>query len=171
MKHPLILTAACMLVVVACAGCTVNEENGETGRTVTMSMAELREDFHEKKDEGNKTISYWYGSVDEGDTLLLRDVIETMTVSGSLGKTTVFPESLPEWGFEVWGNLTNDFAEGDAFELSLHIANVTYQPFEGEELVVNIEVIREGWSTETNQRIPYPREVMRHVPSADSVDV
>lgn len=160
----------CMLAVVATAGCL--EDGGDTEADATMSMQELSNDYSQSMDQANMTMVLFFKSLDEGDTLIIKDTIENITYDEQNQSTSISFAStsqsttgqIPQLRFE--GDITDDFSPGDTVGVTTSIVNVTMtQQSQQGQITYHYETLEEGWDAENETSIPFPQSTIKHVES------
>ena len=150
-----IMVLGWLLIVVLSVGCL---ESGES-KVVTMTFGELMNDYDYNVDNNTKKITNLLKSLDEGDTLIIRDKINSMTYLDYYDYTPVEFASLLGEGFPIEGDITDRLEIGDSVELKLHIVEVMYtEQLDGEIWTIEQETFREGWDWENGTFIPIPQE-------------
>jgi len=146
------------------SGCVDNEEV----KGIRMTFEEFANEFNQSMDNETKTIVYWFESLDDGDTLIIRDTINNTIYSEPVQYSSVEFVSSPGTSFPIEGNITGTFKKGETVEIELHIINTTFTmqyPSTGELWTFTVETFQEGWDNETHDYIPIPPECIRKVTS------
>ena len=150
-----IMVLGWLLIVVLSTGCL---EGGES-KAETMTLGELMNDYDFNVDNDTKKITNLLKSLDEGDTLIIRDKINNMTYLDYYDYTPVEFASLLGESFPIEGDITDRLEIGDSVELKLHIVEVMYtEQLDGEIWTIEQETFREGWDWENGTFIPIPQE-------------
>ncbi len=159
MKINVALAAGCLFIAAFNCGCL----DGEEGKTITMSMIEFINDYNESQDNVTKKITSLFNSLEEGDTLIIKDTINLTKYYLFKNYTLIELGNVSGWSFPIWGNITSTFKEGDTIELKLHIIKVTYELQRyNETWTVERETYEEGWDREYNTFISIDREHIKH---------
>ena len=160
MKLNIILALGWLLIVVLSTGCL---EGGES-KAETMTLGELMNDYDGNMDNDTKKFTNMLKSLDEGDTLIIRDKINNMTYMDYHDYTPIEFASLLGVPFPIEGDITDRFEIGDNVELKLHIVRVIYtEQVDGEIWTIEQETFREGWDWENDTFIPIPQEYVKLV--------
>ena len=106
---------------------------------------------------GKMTWKSDYKSLNEGDTLILTDIIYNITYSRFLyNATSIYFDvedyvrlgvNASEIVFQYEGNITNEFAIGDNVRITLTVKHFLYTN-ETSGATLNMEVFEEGWDQE-----------------------
>jgi len=164
-----IIVSLLVCALVAAAGCL---EDGDTDAT-TMSVAEFSNDYNTAQDQANGTVTFWLGSVDEGDTLVIEDTIASITYDEQNQSTTVTFTSKSNQPFRFEGNITGEFSPGDNVSVTVHIINVTMEqsnPQTGQTITYYYETFEEGWDAANETSVPFPQSTIEHIESIDDTD-
>ncbi len=165
----------CIVAVVATAGCL--EDGGDTEAKATMSMQGISNDYSRSMDRANMTMTLSLGSVDEGDTLIIKDTIDNLTYNQQNQSTSISFASTsqsaamgqaPQLRFE--GDITDEFSEGDTVAVTTHIINVTMthnDPQTGQTITYHYETFEEGWDAENEASVPFPQSTIEHAKDTD----
>jgi hypothetical protein len=139
--------------------------DSDKGITVVMSMEEFINDYQSSIDNDTKKIMGGYDSLDNGDTVIIRDTIRSLTYNESNNYTLIEFASFDAAISPIEGNLINSYNEGDVIELTLHIVLDTFTvPLPPDEIwVYNLEVMKEGWDKDSHQPVPVPQRHLRRV--------
>lgn len=156
-KQLLIVGIILVLLVVGLSGCTDNSGNG-VAKTVTMTAKELQDDINGNTDVQTFLI-IGYNSVDDGDTLIIQDIISETRYNSEVGATElVFPYdfSYDSEGFTdvlyssyvtFWfeGDITSNYVVGDEVKITVIIKRVSfsYSTFD-----YDLELFDEQWESE-----------------------
>ncbi len=160
MKLNIILALGLSLIVVLSTGCL---EGGES-KAETMTLGELMNDYDANMDNDTKKFTNMLKSLDEGDTVIIKDKINNMTYIDYYDYTPVEFTSLLGVPFPIEGDITDRFEIGDNVEIKLHIVNVTYTEQVEEEIwTVEQETFKEGWDWENDTFMPIPQEYVKLV--------
>ncbi|RLF31368.1 MAG: hypothetical protein DRN21_04660 [Thermoplasmata archaeon] len=154
MKHAVFMAVLCSGMICSC-GCL---ERGTQAGTV-MTMNEFLQDYTESRDNTTKTFVYELKSLDDGDTLIIRDTLFNLSFNGEKNYTLVLFSSVENQAFAVEGDITGSYEKNDAVELTFHIIKVNFQ-FQGWN--ITYETFKEGWDTNSNNTVPFPQTVIRH---------
>lgn len=148
----------CVLFLMCChCGCVENEQN----EPIVMTFEELINDY---KSTYNWEAAYRienFTSLTQGDTLILRDQIHTITYLADENITQIEFNSSTGLDnfFPIQGNITGAFSIGNSVEIRLHIIKVTFSHLENNQSVtIERETFKEGYDTNTNTYIPVPAE-------------
>jgi hypothetical protein len=162
----------CMLAVVATAGCL--EDGGDTEADATMSMQELSNDYSQSTDQANMTMVLFFKSLDEGDTLLIKDIIENITYDEQNQSTSISFASTPQYAqgqipqLRFEGDITDDFSPGDAVGVTTGIVNVTMtQQSQQGKITYHYETFEEGWDAANETSVPFPESTIKHIEQID----
>ena len=136
------------IVFIFISGC-INEdsERDKSSKTVTMNAKELYDDIIV---EYNTTHYYFeYASLNDGDTLILEDVIKSLTYDSENNLTRVTFEyddpiykSDKTYSPAFQGDLTDSFKVGDRVQITVHIKHVK---FKNESKSFDLELFEEQW--------------------------
>lgn len=135
-------------------------EEGENN-VITMTMEQLNNDYNLSIDNNTRRATLVYKSLDEGDTLIIRDTLNSMTYNASGEYTLIDFESSANSFTSIEGDITTVFKKGDRIELTLHVINIIYtrsNPYTGEIWTFEHEAFKEGWDSENATFIPIPQQ-------------
>ncbi len=174
MKRAIVVSLlVCVLAVVATAGC-LEDDNGDTGgMTETMTFLEFNQDYNSTRDNQTQTMVMYLRSLDEGDTVVIRDKLQNLTYrdQGNESMTLIQFSSYPRQYQAVQGNITDDFQAGDNVTLTSPIINTTFTyPMQGQNWTIHYETFKNGWDTQNNTQTPFPPEAIAHAETADIDD-
>ena len=163
-----IVVIFCFLTIIFICGCSEQNNNGTTGKTITMTA---KEHFNDKETiqgpDNNITINF--KSLDDGDTLVIQDTIFKINYDYIIDKTIV----LFAWGegnesdsmmFEFEGNITGSYFIDDEVRITVKIKQVifTYQ-----NVPHDMELYEEQWVNEeyfnTNRYKPLPQSCISKI--------
>ncbi len=164
MKKHVVFAVACLFIVIFNCGCL---ESGE-GKVITMTIEEFVNDYKQSIDNDTKKITYSLKSLNDGDTLIIKDTLNDIVYNESYNDTMIDFETMIGYSFFIEGDITNTFNIGDMIELTLHIIKVTYleqDPYTDEIWTIEQDTFKEGWNSEYNTFAPIPREYMRFLES------
>ena len=156
------LGITCLFVVLVTCGCI----NNDTTPQIIMTFEEFVNDYNESVNNDSKIILYWFDSLDEGDSLLIKDMVNDVTYNQSLNYSRVEFASLLGNSFPVQGDISTIYHKEDTIEIKLHIINATFtdiNPYTGEIWTFEIETFQEGWDHSTNDYVPVPATSIRRV--------
>jgi len=153
MKHAVFMAVLCAGVICSC-GCL---EKGTQAKVMTMN--EFLQDYAEERDNATKTFVYELKSLDDGDTLIIRDTLLNLSFIGERNYTLLLFSSVENQAFAVEGDITGSYEKNDDVELTVHIIQVEF-PYQGWN--ITYETFQEGWDTAINNTVPFPQTVIRH---------
>ena len=146
---------AFIILATIVAGCLY----GVTGKQ--MSVDELMKDGKQNIDNENFTYTYDYKSLNDGDTVIIKDTIHSKEIRGN--DTFLTFESNSTLGMYFIGNLT-DFNAGDKVKIVLHISRDTFvKTYGAQTWSFDFEIFEEGWDFDQHIPIPFPPSVIKHV--------
>jgi hypothetical protein len=149
-------------MVLATAGC-LDEDTDEASEATMMTMNAFWDDYQEGRDNETQTAMAVLESFDDGDTIIIKDQINSLTYNYSENVTTIRFSSYPSTDVSVQGNITDEFQEGDRVTLTSSIIHVTFlQQLQGESWTFHYETFKDGWDTDTNSRAPFPQTTLEH---------
>lgn len=153
------VSVICLLIMVFSTGCL----NDEEANVVTMSMADLLNDYEESKNENLKIFTGSYRSLNEGDILILRDNLNTLIYVDSDRYTMIeFESSLGNY-LSIEGDITDIFEEKEEVEIKLHVSRVGFAQQRDDGLwLFDLEILEERWDIINNTLIPVPQKAIRH---------
>ncbi len=156
----------CMTVTVTVSGCIEKNHQDENGDVTVMTYGQYLADSRSHIDNETKQVMEWYQSLDEGDTLVIRDTINTITYMQAFGFTSIdFASSYTDDAVIIEGDITNNYSSGDNIILQLTIIRDTFtweDTKTGELWTYNLECIKEMWDTEQKTPVPIPSSCIRH---------
>lgn len=139
-------------------------EDGE-GKVVTMTIFELVDDYNESWNNSTRKITGVFNSLEDGDTLIIKDTLNSLVYNESGGYTLIDFETLPGSPFSIEGDITDNFKQGDIIELTLKVIKVIFRqqnPYTGEIWTFEHETFKEEWDSANNVYIPIPQQYIRH---------
>lgn len=157
----------CMLAVMATAGCLEDGGSGEAQAT-TMTWKEFNNDMTQNVNRSTMTVTMQLQSLDEGDTLVIKDQVADMDHRVARGRslTAVNFSSYPQRPITVEGDITDEFAVGDNMKLTTDIINITFTTEQqGQTITYDLEWMKEGWDTANNTQKPFPQRCIAHARS------
>ncbi|MFO8132870.1 MAG: hypothetical protein R6U10_02895 [Thermoplasmatota archaeon] len=159
-----IVVSLLVCVLVAAAGCL---DNGGDTEATTMSMQEFSADYNQAQDQANGTMTFWLESVDEGDTVIIKDTIASITYDEqnqtSMVMFTSTSQSQGQTPLRFKGDITDEFSSGDTVAVTLHIVNVTMEqsnPQTGQTITYHYETFEEGWDAANETSVPLPQSTI-----------
>lgn len=166
MKINIALIVICQFIVILNCGCLESNESV----TMIMTMEELIDSYNLSIDNDTKTYSYLLENLNDGDTLYIRDTLNTITYNEYNNYTLIYFESITSPPFTIDGDITGDFRVGDSIELRLHILYVNFtQQMNGETWIVKLETFQEGWNAENMTSTPIPQKYIRILEEENNV--
>ncbi|MGC9308628.1 MAG: hypothetical protein ACP5FL_07625 [Thermoplasmatota archaeon] len=165
-----IVASFLVCALIATAGCL---DDGDTEADATMTMQEVSDDFSQSIDQGNMTMTVFLKSLDEGDTLLIKDTIANITYNEQNESTAVSfastSSSSAQLRFE--GDITDEFSSGDTVAVTTGIINVTMtQQSQQGQVTYHYETFEEGWDAANNKSVPFPRSTIEHAEAIEDTD-
>ena len=141
--------------------CGCLENDGE--HSLIMTMGEFLNDYESNVDNNTHKITAWYTSLDAGDTVIIRDTIKFIRYNESTNITFIEFVSINSAESPISGNITDTFKAGDTIELKLHVIRTSFMAIipPDEIWAYDLEVIKEGWDSESNTTIPIPEDFIR----------
>ena len=130
-------------------------------KTVTMTFKEFANDLASDYNNQTKTATYWFQSLNDGDTVIVHDTIHNISYSESEDYTNIEFNSLLERSFAIQGDISDDFAPGDTIEIKMQIISLTFtqsMTSTNEDWTIKMETMKEGWDTENHEYIPVPQK-------------
>jgi len=156
----------CLAATVTIAGCIEKNKQDENDDVTVMTFGQYLVDVNRHADNKTKQVTEWFRSLDEGDTLLIRDTINNIMYLEASGSTLIdFASSYLDDDVIIEGDITNDYSNGDHIILQLTIIRDTFtweNTKTGEVWTYNIECIQEMWDTEQKTYVPIPSYCIRH---------
>jgi hypothetical protein len=137
----------------------------DNNNAVIMTFNEFLNDYHSNIDNASRLITYYFQSLNEGDTLIIRDTINTISYNATRGYTNIQFISYPGDTFPIQGDITDEFKIGDSVEITLHIIEVSFtdqHPSTGETWTFNLETLEEEWDAENKTYKLLPAEYIQH---------
>ncbi len=152
-----ILVIFCFITAIFICGCTEQNNNGSSGKKVTMTAKEYYNDQETIQGPDNTTINF--KSLDEGDTLMIQDEIFKISYEIDFDKTIMLfvdEENLEEGVFfEFEGDLTGNYFINDQVRITVKIKKVIFS-----NQNISIELFEGQWVDEeyfnTNGYKPLP---------------
>jgi len=135
-------------------------------KTVTMTFEEFADDITSDYNNQTKTATYWFRSLNDGDTVIVHDTIHNISYSESEDYTHIEFNSRLGNSFAIQGDITDDFSPGDTIEIKMHIISLTFTQRNtntNEDWTIKMETMKEGWDMENNEYIPIPRKYVTKV--------
>ena len=125
-----------------------------------MTMKQNTDDNVQIIDEINKTIYGHYISYDDGDTIIIRDIVNKSIYDQTDHITWIAFKSLPDNPQPFEGDISYKFQPGDMVDLTVHIQRITFlEVIDNETWTYDLEVFREGWDS-TKLFVPIPQEYL-----------
>jgi hypothetical protein len=165
-KKNFIVFLICIAILVLTCGCIEEDEQ----ESLIMTFGDLLEDYNQNVDNETKTVTEWFISLEDGDTFLIRDAINSISYDEGNDITGIEFMSLVGERLSVAGDITGELKIRDNVELELHIKNVSFtekDPYTGETWTFERETIQEGWDSLNNTYTPFPPQVIRKIDGAD----
>ena len=158
----LLLVLLNLFLFVFHCGCLENDEE----HSLIMTMGEFLDDYKSNVDNDSHKITSWYISLDAGDTVIIRDTISFIRYNEANNITFIEFVSFNGVESPIGGNITDTFKAGDTIEINLHIIRTSFMAVvpPDEIWAYDIEVIKEGWDSESDTTIPIPGNLIRWVP-------
>ena len=125
-----------------------------------MTMKQNADDNVQIIDEINKTILGHYISYDDGDTIIIRDIVNKSIYDQTDHITWITFTSLPDNPQPFEGDISYKFQPGDKVDLTVHIQQVAFlEEINNETWTYDLEVFKEGWDS-TKLFVPIPQEYL-----------
>lgn len=146
-KEKLVVVLICGVMLFTC-GC-IQQNDSNTGNTVIMTAKEHSDDKFTDTD-WITYITIFYNSLEDGDSLIIRDIISNISYDSDTDTTTVTFE-WTENGVTssltpvFAGDLTGSFQPGDEANISVKIKHVT---FSYEDMNYDLEIYEEQWESQ-----------------------
>lgn len=151
------LSTLCLIGMMLICGCLEDT----TEDISVMTMRENVNDYVEKTDDITKIISGDYTSLDDGDKIIIRDLIYKALYDQTAGVTYVEFESFTGYPLPFEGDLSYKFQPGDRVDLTVHILTVSFQEIiDNETWTVTLETFTEGWDTTDNSLVAIPQKYL-----------
>lgn len=170
MKRAIVVSLlVCALIVTA--GCL---DDGDTEADATMTMQELSNDYSQSTDQANMTMMFYLDSVDEGDTLVIKDTIDSITYDTQNQTTMISFVSTSQSGsmpLRFEGDITDEFSSGDSVAVTTGIINVTMvrQSQQG-QVTYHYETFEEGWDAANETSVPFPQSTIELAEATEDTD-
>lgn len=156
----------CLAATVAISGCIQKDDQDENGDMTVMTFGQYLVDSRRHVNNDTKQVIEWFQSLDEGDTLLIRDTINNIMYLEISDCTQIdFASSFLDDDALIQGDITNDFAPGDRVILQVTIIKDTFtwqDTKTGELWTYNLECVQEMWDTEQKTSNPLPSYCIHH---------
>lgn len=158
-KRTMALVACFLAVAGGLSGC-IGDDNGGSA-AATLSMEEFMEDYSRKTNNETMTYQVLLDSFEQGDKVIISDSIHNLTHQEmqNMSWTAISFSSYADQAFPIEGDITDDFEQGDAVELHVHIINVTF-PYQG--WTITYETFEEGWDRHNNSQALIPQRCLQH---------
>jgi hypothetical protein len=138
-------------------------------------MQQFQEDYNQSIDEVNYTLTVWLNSLDEGDTLIIKDTIANLAYD-ELNHTTkvTFTSQLVQQvptPLQFEGDITEEFSLGDTVTVTTHIINVTmtyFDPQSGQNVTYHFETFKESWDVDSRTGHPFPQSIIEQAEESDN---
>ena len=151
---PCFITILCIGLLMMNCGCL--EDNTED--IPIMTMKQNTNNAIQSIDNANKTIYEHYLSYDDGDIIIIRDIINKSIYDQTDHITWIEFQSLPDNPQPFEGDISYKFQSGDTVDLTVHIQRVAFQGvINNETWTYDCEVFKEGWDS-TKFFVPIPQE-------------
>jgi hypothetical protein len=134
--------------------------NDDQETVVVMTMWENIQDYQEIEDTENHTFTGGYRSLDDGDTLIIKDAIGKLIYDDNAKVSYLEFETLMGYPLAFQGDITYQYRPTDLVALKVHIIKVTFveQQDDGELWTIEFETFEEGWDSSDDSIIPiHPR--------------
>lgn len=155
------IALVCICVVVLSCGCLSSEDEHLT----TMTLKEVINDYKKNWNDSTKVYSYWLESLNDGDTLVIKDTLKDIFYQEDENFTLIHFESSANTSFGIEGDITNNFDNGDVVTLTTHIIEVSFKEEDqqtGQVWTVRLETFEEGWDNKNHTALPFPRSCISH---------
>lgn len=135
--------AVFLALVLLISGCTNNNENSG-GKTFMVTTEELNDHAHFVNN--NTTLLIFYDSYEDGDALIIQDIISNVTYDQTFNATGIsFTSPSGIRGFAFQGNITDKYKEGDEVKITVHLKHVTFS-YNGKNY--DMEIFAEEWESQ-----------------------
>jgi len=135
-KLGVVVAIASIFMLLGCVG----------SKTYTMSMNEVLQDRETKTNSTQYTYYSGFKTLNDGDTLIIKDTIWNMTYNAQYNATLVLFSSNKSEGLIFSGNITNDFKDGEKVKVMLHIIEDKFDySYHGQTWKIDFEYYKEGW--------------------------
>lgn len=134
-------------------------------KKVSMTFREFVTDLAYDYDNDTKTMTYWFRTLNDGDTVIIHDTIYNVAFIQSEDLSNIEFSSFKGNNFSIAGDITDDYSPGDTVEIKMHIISVLFtdrDTYTNELWTINMETMKEGWNTENNEYIPVPQKYLTH---------
>lgn len=126
-----------------------------------LRMKECIEDYVENIDNATKVIYKGYKSFDDGDTIIIRDILNKSTYDEVVDISYVEFGSYLGYPLAFQGDISSKFQPGGSVDLTVHIIQVTFHKvMENKTWTVILETFKEGWNTTDNSIDPIPQQYL-----------
>jgi len=135
-------------------------------KKVIMTFNEFVTDLAYDYDNDTKTMTYWFKTLNDGDTVLIHDTIYNVAFIQSDDFSNIEFTSFRGSNFTIAGDITDDYSPGDTVEIKMHIISVQFTEKDtstNELWTINMETMKEGWDSENNEYIPVPQKYLTHI--------
>jgi len=143
----------------------LTRETGDNSDAITMTFNEFLNDYRSSIDNESRTITYYFQSLNQGDTLIIKDTINTISYNETQGYTSIEFISYPGDTFPIEGDITDEFTKDETVEITVHIISVSFtdqHPTTGETWTFNMETLEEEWDAENKTYMLLPAEYIQH---------
>ena len=168
----IILMSLLILAFIFNSGCV---EDGKS-KTLIMTMKEFAvDDIEQDINYDSKLQTFYFKSLDEGDTVIIIDTIHNLTFvpyqeDVNMSNITELvcesvyeanPEQITQVIMPFEGDLTTKFKVGDKIKITLHIITDTYvTERHGTIWTFKLETTREGWDSKKHEMHPLPQSAI-----------
>ena len=136
----LVMSVISLMLVILISGCST------TGKTFTITAKELNDNT--KWVNSNTTFSLLYDSYEDGDTLIIKDTISTITYDktfNATGISFIWDNGTQIRNFAFKGNITDSYKNGDKVKITVHLKHVTFS-YNGKNY--DMEIFAEEWESQ-----------------------
>lgn len=146
-KEKLVVVLICGVILFACGCIQQNDDN--TGNTVIINAKEHSDDKYTDTD-WITYISIYYISLEDGDSLIIRDIISNIYYDSETDTTAVkfnWTDNGVNSSFAIVfaGDLSGTFQSGDEVNISVKIKHVT---FSYGDMNYDLEIYEEQWENQ-----------------------
>lgn len=140
-----------------------DDGGNDTTNTSGMSFSEFWNDYGQSVDNETLTATTYLKSFDDGDTVVIEDQLQNLTYNATNDFTIIQFASLQQRALSIEGNITGEFQAGDSVTLTSEIVNTTFNyQLQEENWTIHYETFADGWDTDNNQQVPFPRDALQH---------
>jgi hypothetical protein len=165
-KIILVGISLCFIITVFHSGCVDNNQDNTNNNSLLMTYGQFIADYTIRIDNETRIVREYFQSLDAGDTVIIRDTINTLTYWESHAATQIdFASSYHKDNVSIRGDITGEYVGGDNVILELTITSDLFtreHNTTGEIWTYDLEMVNEMWDKEKRTSVAIPPYYLRH---------